>query len=268
MKKIEIPANSPESWKEVYRYDLMEIYGDMRCRGHSYAYNNRFDRVISLIQKVAKPGAKILDVAASQGNYSLRLAELGYEVTWNDLREDLIDYVKLKHERGIVHYAPGNLFSLGFDACFDVVLIAEIIEHVAHPDEFLQKIAKLVKPGGYIVMTTPNGEYIRHNLPKFSDCPDPSQFEAMQFAPNSDGHIFLLHLDEVTPLVEEAGLSLLETQLFTNSLTNGHIKLEMALKILPKRWVDAIEGFTETLPLPLQRRLHKGMAILMQKPVN
>ena len=266
MKTITIPENSPESWQEVYRYDLMEIYGDTSCRGHSYAYDNRFHHVIDLIQKVSPPGAKILDVAASQGNYSLRLAELGYEVTWNDLRADLIDYVKLKYETGTIHYAPGNLFSLGFDACFDVVLIAEIIEHVAHPDEFLQKIAQLVKPGGYIVMTTPNGEYIRHNLPKFSECPDPSQFEAMQFGPNSDGHIFLLHLDEIAPLVEQAGLSIVETQLFTNSLTNGHIKLEMLLKMIPKSWVDALERFTGSLPLIWQRRLHKGMAVLMQKP--
>ena len=266
MNKIELPPHSPESWQEVYRYDLMEVYGELSCRGHSYAYNNRFENVIELIQQVAQPEAKILDVAASQGNYSLRLAELGYEVTWNDLREELVDYVKLKYEQGTIHYAPGNLFSLGFEACFDLVLIAEIIEHVAHPDEFLQKIAQLVKPGGYIVMTTPNGEYIRHNLPKFSECPDPSQFEAMQFGPNSDGHIFLLHLDEIPALVEQANLSIVETRLFTNSLTNGHIKLENLLKVMPKSWVDSFEKFTGSLPLSWQRKLHKGMAVLMQRP--
>jgi 2-polyprenyl-3-methyl-5-hydroxy-6-metoxy-1,4-benzoquinol methylase len=266
MKKVELPENCPPSWQEVYSYDLMEIYGETKFLGHTYAYHNRQKHVLELVKKVAKPGAKVLDVAASQGNYSLWLAELGYDVTWNDLRSELADYVQLKHEKGQISYCPGNVFDLGFDACFDVVLITEIIEHVAHPDEFLRKISQLVKPGGYIIMTTPNGEYIRHNLPKFSECPDPSQFEALQFAPNSDGHIFLLHEDEVRPLIEQAGLSIVEFRLFTNPLTNGHIKLETVLKILPRSWVEAIELLTGSLPFNWQRKLHKGMAVLIARP--
>ncbi|MEC4803543.1 MAG: methyltransferase domain-containing protein [Jaaginema sp. PMC 1079.18] len=266
MKKVELPENAPQTWHEVYYYDLIEIYGEKRILGHTYAYQNRRRIVIDLIQKVAQPGAKILDVAAAQGNYSLLLAEMGYDVTWNDLRTDLIDYVKLKHEKGSIQFAPGNCFDLGFDSEFDIVIITEIIEHVAHPDDFLQKIAQLVKPGGYIVMTTPNGEYIRHNLPKFSDCPNPSQFEELQFQPNSDGHIFLLHEDEIRPLIEAAGLNLIEFKLYTNSLTNGHVKTEYLLKILPRFIVDSLEQFTETLPLSWQRKLHKGMAVLMQRP--
>ena len=265
MKKVEISTDCPESWQQVYHYDLMEIYGETSSRGHTYAYKNRFNHIIALIQSITAPGAKILDVAASQGNYSLRLAELGYEVTWNDLREELIDYVKLKYEKGAINYSPGNLFSLEFDGYFDTVLIAEIIEHVAYPDQFLQKIAQLVKPGGYIVMTTPNGEYFRQNYPRFSDCPDPSQFESIQFGPNSDSHIFLLHLDEIPPLAKQAGLSIVETRLFTNSLTNGHIKLEILLKFIPKSWVDVIEKLTGYLPLNWQRKLHRCTAVVMQR---
>jgi len=265
MKQITIPPESPESWQEVFYYDQIEIYGDRRVLGHTYAYQNRRQVVIDLVQKVAQPGAKVLDVAASQGNYSLWLAELGYQVTWNDLRSELVDYVKMKYEKGDIEYAPGNLFDLGFDSCFDVVLITEIIEHVAHPDQFLQKISQLVKPGGYIVMTTPNGEYIRHNLPKFSDCPDPSLYEEQQFSPNSDGHIFLMHTDEIPPLVKQAGLEIEEIRLFTNSLTNGHIKLEYLLKILPKGVVDGMEKLTGSLPFSLQRKLHKGMAVLIRR---
>jgi 2-polyprenyl-3-methyl-5-hydroxy-6-metoxy-1,4-benzoquinol methylase len=270
MKKVVPQDNWSETIKELYQYDLIEVYGDvnMRWRGHSYAYNNRRKHILELVQKVAQPGAKILDVAASQGNFSLWLAELGYNVTWNDLREELIDYVKLKYEKGKIQFVPGNIFSLNFDSWFDVVLITEIIEHVAHPDEFLKKIAQLVKPGGYILMTTPNGEYIQHNLPKFSECADPSQFESIQFAPNSDGHIFLLHLDEVELLEKQAGLRIVETRLFTNPLTNGHIKLGVLLKVMPRSWVDGVEKLTMSLPLVLQRKLHRGIAVLLTRPAE
>lgn len=265
MKKVTYQDNWLDSWKYSYSYDLIEIYGETNYRGYTYAYANRRRHTLDLVQKVAQPGAKVLDVAAGQGNFSLSLAELGYEITWNDLREELADYVKLKWERGTIRYAPGNVFTLGFDSEFDVVLITEIIEHVAHPDEFLKKIAQMVKPGGYIIMSTPNGEYFQNRLPKFSDCPDPSQFEAIQFAPNSDGHIFLLHLDEIETIAQQADLSVVETQLFNNTLTNGYLKLEILLNLLPRTWINTCETLTKYIPSALQIKVHTSMAVLFYR---
>lgn len=265
MKKVTPQPSWHESWKYSYQYDLLEIYGETSYRGYAYAYANRCQHTLDLVKKVAKPGAKVLDVAAAQGNFSLLLAELGYEVTWNDLREELADYVKLKWERGTIHHAPGDVFTLGFDSEFDVVLIAEVIEHVAHPDDFLKKIAQMVKPGGHIVMSTPNGEYFQNRLPKFSECANPSQFEVLQFQPNSDGHIFLLHLDEVESLAQQSNLSIVETRIYTNPLTNGHLKLGTLLKLLPNTWVNACETFTKYMPLIMQKKLHTGMAVLFSR---
>jgi len=265
MKKVNYQDNWPDSWKLSYNFDLIEIYGDKSSSGFAYAYTNRRKHTLDLIKKVAPPSARILDIAAAQGNFSLTLAEIGYEVTWNDLREELADYVKLKHESGIIHYAPGNIFALNFDADFDVILITEIIEHVAHPDEFLKKCSQLLKPKGHIVMSTPNGEYFRYKLPRFSDCPNPEQFEEMQFQPDSNGHIFLLHIDEVYKLAAQSDLTVVETKLFTNSLTNGHIKLGTLLKWLPHKWVDACETFTSFLPYFLQKKLHTSLAVLFSR---
>jgi 2-polyprenyl-6-hydroxyphenyl methylase/3-demethylubiquinone-9 3-methyltransferase len=268
MKKIIPQSNWHPTWTYSYHYDLLEIYGDLSQRGYTYAYANRRKHTLELVQKVAKPGAKVLDIAAGQGNFSLLLAELGYEVTWNDLRAELIDYVKLKWEKGIIHYAPGEIFTLGFDACFDVILATEIIEHVAHPDDFMKTLYKMLKPGGYIVMSTPNGEYFQNRLPKFSDCPNPSQFEEIQFQPNSDGHIFLLHTDEVQLLAYQSGLTVTEIRLITNPLTNGHLKLGNFLKIMPKNWINYWENITHFLPLFWQRKLHTNMMILLQHSID
>lgn len=255
-----------ESWKYSYKYDLLEEYGDSSNIGYTNAYINRKKQILQLLQSVVPPGAKILDVAAAQGNLSLALAEKGYRVTWNDLREDLAGYVKLKHEFGDITYAPGNIFNLKFDGLYDCVLIAEIIEHVAHPDEFLTSIAKLVKSGGYIVMTTPNGEYIRNNLPKFSTCPNPSIYEDLQFKPDSDGHIFLLYHDEIQTIANKAELKIHEIRLFTNPLTNGYMKTGIFLKIIPKFLVEFIESFTQMLPHILQRKIQTHMIVLFERP--
>lgn len=266
MKQITLDKNSPESWRYSYQFDLIEIYGQSSQLGHSYAYNNRRQHTLELVKQVANPGAKILDVAAAQGNFSIWLAEMGYEVTWNDLRADLIDYVQMKQELGAIHFAPGNVFTLGFENEFDVVLVTEIIEHVAHPDQFLSKIATLTKPGGYIIVTTPNGEYFRNKLPKFSDCPDPGMFEAMQFKPDADGHIFLLHLDEIYELAQKTGLIVEDIRIFTNPLTIGYLKLNTLLEYLPPSWVKHLENFTSSLPLPISRKINTGIGAILSRP--
>jgi 2-polyprenyl-6-hydroxyphenyl methylase/3-demethylubiquinone-9 3-methyltransferase len=255
----------PESWKTSYPYDLLEVFGQTAWRGYAYAYANRRAAVFDLIARVARPGARILDVAAAQGNYSLALAEAGYRVTWNDIRADLVDYVKLKYERGDIDYAPGDVFELGFGAEFDVVVVAEVIEHVAHPDRFLAKIAHFVRPGGAIVLTTPNGRYVRFNLPKFSDCADPSLYEAVQFGPNAGDHIFLLHRDEIEGLARGAGLRVEEVRLLNNVLTNGHVRTGLALRFLPASLVRGVERFTAHLPEPARDRLNASFAVLFVK---
>ncbi|HEY9810714.1 MAG TPA: methyltransferase domain-containing protein [Halomicronema sp.] len=268
MKKIVWQDNWPDSWKYSYGYDLLEIYGEMSNRGYAYAYANRRQQTLELIQKVAQPGSKVLDVAAGQGNFSLALAELGYEVTWNDLREELADYVKLKQEKGNINYVPGNILTLNFDSCFDVILIAEVIEHVAHPDEFLKKIAQMVKPGGHIVMSTPNGGYFRNHLPKFSEFANPSQFEEIQFQPDADGHIFLLHPDEVKVLAKNADLLLMEMQLLTNPLTAGYVKLGSLLKVLPPFYVNTLEQVYQKLPAFLGKKLSTCLIALFARPAK
>jgi 2-polyprenyl-3-methyl-5-hydroxy-6-metoxy-1,4-benzoquinol methylase len=266
MKRVYLEDSWPESWKCSYPYDLEEIYGEHQNLGYAYAYGNRRDLTLEMLSEVLAPGARILDIAAAQGNFSLSMAELGYDVTWNDLREDLADYVKAKYERGNISFSPGNAFDLKFPYLFDGILITEVIEHVAHPDVFLANTARLVRPGGYIIMTTPNGQYFRNTLPKFSECSDPSIFESMQFRPNSDGHIFLLYKDEVESFAGASGLHIDRFVLFNNPLTQGHVKLRFLLKVLPTSVVTACERITRQLPMRISSKIFAQMAVRLQKP--
>ena len=268
MKRVYLEESWPDSWKYSYPYDLQEVYGEITHRGYAYAYDTRRRHTLRLLTEALAPGARVLDIAAAQGNFSIALAEMGYEVTWNDLRAELAGYARLKHERGELRFAPGNAFELSFPSPFDAVLITEIIEHVAHPDDFLAKTAQLVRPGGYVIMTTPNGAYVRNTLPKFSECPDPSVFEKVQFKPNSDGHIFLLHPDEIQPLASRAGLEVEEVALFTHPLKHGHMKTEAVLRALPRSLVNAIESASQHLPRFMGRRLLLQMGARFRKPAQ
>jgi 2-polyprenyl-6-hydroxyphenyl methylase/3-demethylubiquinone-9 3-methyltransferase len=115
-------------------------------------------------------------------------------------------------------------------------------------------------------MTTPNGAFFRNALPKFSDCPDPSQFEALQFRPNSDGHIFLLWPEEIHAIAERTGLKVEQQMFFTSPLTNGYMKMHYILRFIPRRLVWLAEGICRHLPTSLQHRLLIQTAAILRKP--
>ena len=256
----------PPSWRLSYQYDLLEIYGHLHHRGYAYAYATRRAKTINLLSEALPAGASVLDLAAAQGNFSLTLAEMGYQVTWNDLREELVDYVRMKHEHGVIAYAPGNAFEAQFPALFDAVVATEVLEHVAYPEKFLARVANLTRPGGVIVVTTPNGGYFRNSLPGLSDIPDRTEIESRQFLPDADGHLFLMHAEELITVAKDAGLEVEKLILFTNPLTAGHIKLEALLRVLPRRAVFAFEACTEASPQFLARRISTQLAARLRVP--
>jgi 2-polyprenyl-3-methyl-5-hydroxy-6-metoxy-1,4-benzoquinol methylase len=258
----------PESWKVTHFYDELELWGSRRDLGYTYQYRIRHEWSLRTIAGLVPAGSAILDVAAAGGNFTLPLAEKGYRVTWNDLRPELAGMVREKQQSGQVEFVPGNIFELAKDwiGRFDAVLAAEIIEHVAHPDQFLLCLASIVKPGGRIFVTTPNGRYFVHNHPRFSDCSDASVYESVQFKPNADGHIFLLDCEECQTLATLAGLNVERLEVMTNPLTRGHVKLGHLLPFLPGPLVLGVERGTRMLPRSVQEKLHCQMVAVLRKP--
>jgi 2-polyprenyl-6-hydroxyphenyl methylase/3-demethylubiquinone-9 3-methyltransferase len=124
----------------------------------------------------------------------------------------------------------------------------------------------MVKSGGWLFMTTPNGRYFLNRLPKFSDCPDTSVFEADQFKPDADGHIFLLHPSEIIEMTARSNLRLHTLSLANNPLSGGHLKLSYLLRFLPKGFVDLVEATTQKLPAPMRERLHATTIVICQRP--
>ena len=52
--------------------------------------------------------------------------------------------------------------------CFDAAVCVEVIEHVREDEAFLRQITRVLKPGGLLYLTTPNGDYIRNDPPDYN----------------------------------------------------------------------------------------------------
>lgn len=267
MRKPVFDETWPEFVKTSYKIDELELWGSGNDLGYAYSYYNRRQPVLDAVQKLVPPGGKILDVAAAGGNFTLPLTEKGFELVWNDLRAECKDWVQMKYEFGNVEYILGNILDSTekFKEKFDAVIATEVIEHVAHPDDFLKKLAIMVKSCGLIFLTTPNGQYFRFSIPKFSDCDDPSVFESTQFGPDSDDHIFLLYYDEIKKFAEDSNLAIETFAYLNNPLSCGHVKLSTALRFLPRPVVDFIEMASRKLPMPFLSWLHSTSFVVFRK---
>jgi SAM-dependent methyltransferase len=51
---------------------------------------------------------------------------------------------------------------------FDGVLCVEVIEHIVDDEAFVEQAARVLKPGGWLYMTTPNGDYIPNAPPRYN----------------------------------------------------------------------------------------------------
>lgn len=98
--------------------------------------------------------ASLLDLAAGSGSMSLRMQDLGFKVT-------ATDYVSENFRLDSVPFVQADLngaFSLAFRESFQAIIASEIIEHLENPRHFARECFKLLRPGGRILLSTPNVE--------------------------------------------------------------------------------------------------------------
>lgn len=98
----------------------------------------------------------ILDVGAGDGYDSVQFAAYG-RVTATDLAPETIADASVRYSRAGVKYVAGDFLTMPFpDAPYDVIVTLETIAHVYDQPGFVQRAAALLRPGGYLILTTQN----------------------------------------------------------------------------------------------------------------
>lgn len=151
-------------------------------------------------------GRRALDVGCGAGLLSEPLARLGASVTGLDAAPENIAVAR-SHAGGqglAIDYRSGEVAQLAGER-FDLVVTMEVIEHVADPAGFIAALAALLAEDGVLILSTPN----RTPLSKLALI---TIGEGFGMVPRgTHDHAKFLTPDELTALVEQAGLAVTDT---------------------------------------------------------
>ncbi len=114
-------------------------------------------KLLDLIAPHLPPSATVIDVGAGDGDFSELLLGRGYQVAALEPSPERQQALRARLE-GSTNFL-GVVSTLDPEK-YDVAVVVEVIEHVLEPDfkSFLQSVATTVRPGGWLVVTTPNSE--------------------------------------------------------------------------------------------------------------
>ena len=143
---------------ETFRYRLHKMglgSGKYIPQNHAYEIKTSADSShgVLLRQLGKKSPCRVLDVGCSDGALGERIRTLGHVVVGIDLeRHELVEgrldnFIQADLDQGLPKDIPG---------LFDVVLCADVVEHVRQPDVLLDELRAVVAPGGSVLVSIPN----------------------------------------------------------------------------------------------------------------
>lgn len=108
-----------------------------------------------------KPGGRMLEIGCGGGGFSTQLAKVAkVELVAADFSPVAVAQTqRLLTQQGLVRVTAmvEDIQALTFaDSCFDTVISCETIEHVPDPCLAVGELARVLKPGGRLFLTTPN----------------------------------------------------------------------------------------------------------------
>lgn len=116
----------------------------------------RETRRMRLLMLDQLPAGSLLDVGCGGGRYLRRMQRKGWRVTGIDFDEQATRRVR---ERYGIDTHTGDLIDARLPtASFDAITMSHSIEHLPDPAATLRECLRLLKPGGHLVVVTPNVE--------------------------------------------------------------------------------------------------------------
>jgi len=170
---------------------------------------------LPIYRKYIKNSDKVLDIGCGAAPMSLYFASKGMNVKGIDLSQRAIEQnKKAKEYFGFdnLKFACENFMDYEDDSIYGVVMMTEVLEHIPDDKGSLNKINRLLKKGGYLLMSVPSSNAPLHKkyMKKYGKDPFDERV----------GHLRRYNAVQIFNLLYETGFELVEFKLCEGYLRN------------------------------------------------
>jgi SAM-dependent methyltransferase len=159
------------SWEAFWRHynervPTIEEEFEMWGAYHQHRHEMRYDLVADEVRRYLPPGGRVLDVGCGSALVADRIRDMeatyvGFDFGGHHIEYAAKKYADITDRRLGAVFARGDAQKMPFaDASADVVVFSEVIEHLLQPELAVWEIARVLKPGGVLVMTTNNASEV------------------------------------------------------------------------------------------------------------
>lgn len=224
----------------------------------------RVDRLLELCRKHEVKTNAILEIGAGFGTFCAEVKRRNVFARVVAV-EPTPDLAKTCRGRGLeVLEQPVEHIQIDEAGLFDVVASFEVIEHLFAPADFVGHMARLLKPGGIMMLACPNGQGF--------------DIETLGTASNTVDHEHLNYFNpkSLSGLLAQRGLEILESftpgkldaDLVRNKILAGEFdvsKQPFLKRILVDEWEHLGDPFQDFL---IQQGLSSNMWVVARKPLG
>ncbi|MGZ8463014.1 MAG: class I SAM-dependent methyltransferase [Candidatus Deferrimicrobiaceae bacterium] len=100
------------------------------------------------------PDGRLLDIGCGNGDFLARMRGKGWEVEGLEVDSEAVKSARSRHGLTI-HHGALETWKLP-DGSFDAITANHVIEHVHDPIALIRECLRVLKPGGVLVLATPN----------------------------------------------------------------------------------------------------------------
>ena len=119
----------------------------------------RYESVVDLIKDKV-----VLDIASGSGYGSYIMAEKAKKVYGVDIDRESVAYAKKNYGRSNIEFLQGSAETIPLENhSADTVVTFETVEHIKKYHQFLREIKRVLKPGGLVIVSTPNDTEFSEN---------------------------------------------------------------------------------------------------------